>query len=55
LQQSATQLLSILPLPQWDVEENQKEKGKKLLGWDENSLTAWQREKKTTTILIKSI
>jgi len=24
-------------------------KGQKLVGWDENSLTEWQREKKTTT------
>jgi len=46
--------LSLLPPPQRDGEENQKEKGKKLVGWDENSLTEWQR-KKTTIILIKSI
>jgi len=39
--------LSCLPPPQWDGEENQKEKGKKLMTWDESSLTAWQREKKT--------
>ena len=47
--------LSLLPSPWWDGEENQKEKGKKLAGWDENSLTEWQREKKTSVILIKSI
>jgi len=35
------------PQHQWDGEENQKEKAK-LVGWDENSLTEWQREKKTT-------
>jgi len=41
-------ILSLLPPPQWDGEENQKEKMQKLIGWDENSLTEWQREKKTT-------
>jgi len=39
--------LSLLPPPQWDGEENQKEKAK-LVGWDENSLTECQREKKIT-------
>jgi len=39
--------VSLLPPPQWEGEENQKEKEKKLVGWDENSLTEWQREKKT--------
>jgi len=29
------------------TEENQKEKRQKLMGWDENSLAEWQREKKT--------
>jgi len=29
-------------------EENPKEKRQKLVGWDDNSLTEWQREKKTT-------
>jgi len=43
-----TVALSLFPPPRWDGEENQKEKGKKLVGWDENSLTEWQREKKTT-------
>jgi len=40
--------LSLLPSPPWDGEENQKEKRQKLVGWDENNLTEWQREKKTT-------
>jgi len=39
--------LSLLPPPQWDGEDNQKEKAK-LMGWDENTLTEWQREKKIT-------
>jgi len=46
---------SLLPPPRWDGEENRKEKRGKLVGWDENSLTEWQREKKITIILIKSI
>jgi len=29
---------SVLPPPQWDGEENQKEKRQKPEGWDENSL-----------------
>jgi len=37
-----------------DGEENQKEKAK-LMCWAENSLTEWQKEKKITIILIKSI
>jgi len=41
-------------LPRWDGEENQKEKAK-LVGWDKNSLTEWQREKKKTIILMKRI
>jgi len=40
--------LSLLPPPRWDGEENQKEKRQKLMGWGENSLIEWQREKKTT-------
>jgi len=45
-----TQLLShSFPPAQWDGEENLKEKRQKLVGWDENSLTEWQGEKKTTT------
>jgi len=40
--------LSLLPPPRWDGEENQKEKRQKLMGWDENSLREWRREKKTT-------
>jgi len=43
----------LLP-PQWDGEENWKKKPK-LLGWDEDSLTEQQREKKITIILIKRI
>jgi len=39
---------SLLPLSRWDGGENQKEKRQKLMGWDENSLTEWQREKRTT-------
>jgi len=39
--------LSLLPPPWWDGEENQKKKRQKLLVWDEDSLTEWQREKKT--------
>jgi len=43
------------PPSQWEGEENRKEKAK-LVGWDKNSLTEWQREKKiTTTIPIKII
>jgi len=38
-------LLSLLSPLQWDGEENQKEKAK-LVGWDKNSLTEQQREKK---------
>jgi len=38
------------PPPQWDGEENQKEKAK-LVCWDKNSLTEWQREKKITIML----
>jgi len=37
-----------LPPSWWDGEKNQKEKRQNLMGWDENSLTEWQREKKTT-------
>jgi len=44
-----TVTLSLLSPALWDGEENQKEKKQKLMGWDENSLTEWQREKKTTT------
>jgi len=40
--------LSLLPPPQWDGDENQKEKWQTLVGGDKNSLTEWQREKKTT-------
>jgi len=43
--------LSVLHPPQWDGEKNQKEKAK-LVGWDKNSLTESQREKKTTTIML---
>jgi len=43
------------PRPWWDGEENKKEKAK-LVGWDKNSLTEWQRKNKITTkILIKRI
>ena len=42
-----TVTLLLLPLCWWDGEENQKEKRQKLVGWDENNLTQWQREKKT--------
>jgi len=39
---------SLTPSPSpWDEDENQKEKRQKLLVWDEDSLTEWQREKKT--------
>jgi len=57
LQQRTTQVtLSLLPPPQWDGEKNQKEKGKKLVGWDENSLAECKRRRKEQTIiLIKSI
>jgi len=48
-QKSHAVTLSLLPPHRWDGEENQKEKRQKLMGWDENSLTEWQREKKTTT------
>jgi len=48
LQQRTTQLLSQSFLLPGGIEENQKEKRQKLLGWDENSLAEWQREKKTT-------
>jgi len=49
-----TVALSLFP-PQWDGEENQKEKAK-LVGWDKNSLTEQQREQRTTTrALIKRI
>jgi len=43
-----TVTLSLPPLPWWDEGENPKEKWQKLMGWDENSLTEWQKEKKTT-------
>jgi len=53
LPQSATKnhtvTLPLLPPTHWDGEENQKEKRQKLVGWDENGITEWQREKKTTT------
>jgi len=40
---------SLTPPPAWwDREKNQKEKAE-LVGWDENGLTEWQREKKTTS------
>jgi len=39
--------LSLLPPPQWDGAENQKER-RKLMGWDGNGFTEWQREMKTT-------
>jgi len=35
------------PPPQWDGDENQKEKAK-LVGWDEDSLKEWQSEKTIT-------
>jgi len=41
-------IVTLSLLPRWDGKENQKEKGKKLVGWDEHSLTEWQREKKIT-------
>jgi len=44
-----TVTLSLIPPRWWDRKENQKEKRQKLVGWDENSLTEWQSEKKTTT------
>jgi len=44
--------LSLLPPSQGDGEGDQKEKAK-FTGWDENSLTHWQREKKITIVLIK--
>jgi len=44
-----TVTFSLLPPPRWDGEGNQKEKSQKLVGWDENILTEWQREKKTAT------
>jgi len=40
--------LSLLPTHWWHGEDNQKEKRQKLMGWDENSLTEWQKEKKPT-------
>jgi len=40
--------LSLLLPPWWDGEENEKEKGKHPGGWNENSFTEWQRQKKTT-------
>jgi len=43
--------LSLLLPPRKDGEENQKEKAK-LIGWDKNSSTEWQREKKITTIIL---
>jgi len=48
-QKNHTVTLSLLPPPQCDGEENQKEKRQKLLGWDKNCLAEWQREKKTTS------
>jgi len=51
-QQRTTWLLSH-SFPLWDWEENRKEKAK-LVGWDKNTLTEQQMEKKITTrILIK--
>jgi len=44
-------VLSLLPPPCWDREENQNEKAK-VVGWDKNSLTHWQREMKITTIIL---
>jgi len=45
--------LSLLPPPplQWDGEENWKAEAK-LVGWDKNSLTEQQREKKIITIIL---
>ena len=43
-----TVALSLITPPPWDGEESQKEKRQKLVGWDENSLTEWQREEKST-------
>jgi len=43
--------LSLLPSPQWDGEENQKEKAK-CVGCDKNSLAEQQRKKKITTIIL---
>jgi len=45
-QKNHTVTLSLLPPPWWDGKRNQKEKRQKLVGWEENSLTEWQREKK---------
>jgi len=44
--------LSLLPPPRWHGEENQKEKRQKLEGWDENSLTEWQRKKNQQSIIL---
>jgi len=43
--------LSLLPSSRWDGEQNQKQKAK-LMGWDKNSLTEWEREKRITTIIL---
>jgi len=49
LQQRSTQLLShSFPLPSGKGRRIRRKKAK-LMGWDENRLTEWQREKKTTT------
>jgi len=40
--------LSLLPPSPWGWERESEAKKLKLMGWDENSLTEWQREKKTT-------
>jgi len=39
--------LALLPPHLWDGRRIRRKKAK-LVGWDESSLTEWQREKKTT-------
>jgi len=48
--QRTTQLPShSFPLPTGMGRRIRRKKRQKLMGWDENSITEWQREKKTTT------
>jgi len=41
---------SLTPPPLWDEEENQTKKAK-LMGWDKDSSTEQQRQKKITTLI----
>jgi len=50
LPQLATKNHTVTHSSRCDGEENQKEKAK-LLDWDKNSLTEWQREKKITVLI----